>query len=739
MATTQSSQEVKPWVRILILVLAIFTLGAISWFTVGSVIPSDPEQALLFQSSVLLIVLGSLILEKHFTKPEEALVNSLTAIITLLPVAGLAPIAVWVALMVYLAVVLLSAMSVLTLQGPRARGGHLGTFQDVAFQLSTSLGQARVLFSVVFLAVIVFFIETTSNLALSLVVFWGIYLAIWPLGLPQLFSRITIGRRKRGTLVGTLVRIDSPNIARVSLFPNQKWPQDPQVPFLVHLHDGSTQWGVPLFSESRGDGSLGTLLLASSPRPASKGTGGTVEEVIGGDGIPSVKELLELETGVHGVELVGIVREGSTFIRLRIEILPGTKVRLGQMLVVSTHGGPVYYQVIEGETSEESFGGLNYGSQIASAAQVGKLGDGNRFIRFDWLPMINAPAFRLPESQVNSESEIQGQEFCLGRIPGTSLNLTGNVVENLETHTALLGVTGSGKTEFAFDLIHHAVGQGVKVICIDLTSQYGPRLADLSPSQLSISEAVATELGQKLFDAETGAYNAGAEKRVLSEFAHLVRTDVESKLKSFFGEGQSDVGLIELLEISNTKATLWITEMYLSTLLKLAKDGELDGRKVLIVVEEAHTVMPEASFAGLGDFDSKGTIAKITQIALQGRKYGVGLLVLAQRTATVSKSVLTQCNTVISFMCIDDTSIGFLKNVFGSSVAERLPNLPRLRAVAHGQWINSEVPIAFDVPFDEEKASKTIWHAQRRSTSAVSERASMPEPEPEPEPDDMPF
>ena len=160
--------------------------------------------------------------------------------------------------------------------------------------------------------------------------------------------------------------------------------------------------------------------------------------------------------------------------------------------------------------------------------------------------------------------------------------------------------------------------------------------------------------------------------------------------------------------------------------MKLAKEGTLEGGKVLVVVEEAHTVMPEASFLGLGDFDSKGTVAKITQIALQGRKYGVGLLILAQRTATVSKSVLTQCNTVISFSCIDDTSIGFLRNVFGSTVAEQLPNLPRLRAIAHGPWIHSDVPIAFDVPFDQTKADLAGWSAQSSSASAKGASPASP-------------
>ena len=295
-------------------------------------------------------------------------------------------------------------------------------------------------------------------------------------------------------------------------------------------------------------------------------------------------------------------------------------------------------------------------------------------------------------------------------MPDTGAKLTGNFVESLESHTAILGTTGSGKTELAFDLIRHAANSGVKVICIDLTSQYGARLGDLDPKFLSISERQAASLGDALFEVETGAYGAGEEKKALKKFAASLRADVEESLRNFL-LGADEVALVELLEISNTKATLWITEMYLSTLLRLAKDQVANG-KVLVVIEEAHTVMPESSFAGLGDFDSKGTIAKITQLALQGRKYGVGLLVLAQRTATVSKSVLTQCNTVISFSCIDDTSIAFLRNVYGSEVAAGLPNLPRLRAIAHGAWVDADLPVAFDVPFDAAKAARTGWQGQ---------------------------
>ncbi len=345
------------------------------------------------------------------------------------------------------------------------------------------------------------------------------------------------------------------------------------------------------------------------------------------------------------------------------------------------------------------------------ATPVGLLEDG-KFHRAGWLPSINTPVFGV-DSTLTGDGEQKG--FFLGHVSGTQLELRGNFVGRLESHTAILGATGSGKTELAFDLIRHAADASIKVICIDLTSQYVSRLSDLVPTHLTIPDEKAQELSDKLFDAETGQYGAGAEKKVLREFAEDLSGEVDLALRGFLTDEQSSLALIELREIANTKATLWITEMFLSTLLRLMKEAVI-ASKVLVVIEEAHTVMPEASFAGLGDFDSKGTIAKISQLALQGRKYGVGLLVLAQRTATVSKSVLTQCNTVISFACIDDTSINFLRNVYGSSVAEGLPGLKHLRAVAHGEWISSDLPVMFDIPFNIEKAARIDWAAHGDSS-----------------------
>lgn len=123
------------------------------------------------------------------------------------------------------------------------------------------------------------------------------------------------------------------------------------------------------------------------------------------------------------------------------------------------------------------------------------------------------------------------------------------------------------------------------------------------------------------------------------------------------------------------------------------------GKKFCIVLEEAHTVVPETSFLGdLGDYSSnKGLVSKMGQIALQGRKFGVGLLVIAQRTANVSKTVLTQCNTVVCFQAFDETSFTFLGNYVGKDMVQALPNLKQYHAVVAGKAVKSNMPMIIDL------------------------------------------
>jgi hypothetical protein len=128
--------------------------------------------------------------------------------------------------------------------------------------------------------------------------------------------------------------------------------------------------------------------------------------------------------------------------------------------------------------------------------------------------------------------------------------------------------------------------------------------------------------------------------------------------------------------------------------------------KFSFVLEEAHTIIPETAGAGF-DYDTQWVVSRIGQIALQGRKYGVGLLIVSQRTALVSKTILSQCNTFLTHALIDQTSLNFLGNIYQSQYISIIPDLRFLQFLAYGKGVRSERPLMLERAFDEEKAMQS--------------------------------
>jgi len=696
---SNGTMTAAPWTRVAVMLAGLIVIGVISRYTTGSVIPTDAPDALIFQNALLLIVLGSALLEYRFTKPADSVVNGLMGVLTLVPVYGLSPLWAWWWVFGYCAAVFIAATACVAASSSPSVEGWRRRLVDLTYQPSVVLGRARVLYSLVFLYAVFSFYGTQSTKTAILVVFWGVFLAIWPLRLPELVSTLRF-RQPTTKSIGKVERTDEPDIVHVIIHAATDW--NPESIKLLQQSDGIQRYVLPLFSQAADARVLGTgMCIADVSSPVPGLDPGYVYEVAGPRRSPE-----ELLGAGEDSRLVGFVDKDSVMGRLRFHTWDPSECKEGMLIWSRVGKQRVYYQITEGTTEEEGLATNKHGYQVASASQLGLVNPERGFQKFPWLPAMNTPVFATPPRFGAGVMHAAPDEFQYGVVPGTELAVTGRFADLMEYHTAILGVTGSGKTELTFDLIRHAIGRDTKVICIDLTARYEERLSDLKPHNLSISPALSKELGDKLLDVETGKYGAGDEKKALKQFSDKLRADIDKYLQEFLLSTDEDrlVGVITLDEISNTKATIFITELYLTALLTFARDQPDKCPRVLLVVEEAHTVMPEASTMGLADFDSKGIVAKIAQIALQGRKYGVGLLVVAQRTATVSKTVLTQCNTIVSFSCFDDTSLRFLENFFGKTHTDAIPNLGFLQAVVFGKAINSERPIIVQIPYDERKA-----------------------------------
>jgi DNA helicase HerA-like ATPase len=116
-----------------------------------------------------------------------------------------------------------------------------------------------------------------------------------------------------------------------------------------------------------------------------------------------------------------------------------------------------------------------------------------------------------------------------------------------------------------------------------------------------------------------------------------------------------------------------------------------DEARLCLVYEEAHSLVPEwYSVAAEGD---KAATATSARAILQGRKYGLGCLLVTQRTANVTKTILNQCNTIFAMRTFDDTGKDFLGNYIGSDYASILPSLQPRHAVVFGKASSCENPV----------------------------------------------
>ena len=701
----QGNKIVAPWTRIIILLVALASALLISYIFTGTILPSSSKDALVLQNALLLVVLGSALLEHHFTKPADSVVNSLMGAITLVSVYTVAPRTPWLLVFCYCLFVFTFSIICVTSSSGKNITGWRKTVSDVTYKASVVLGRAKLLYSIIFLFGLYAFYKIQSPHTIALVIFWGLFIVIWPLGLPQFLSSFTKRDNKVNQKSGKLIRTDSPGLLRFSITPTTKWKHN--VPHIYQRADGVQNWVLPLYSHIQNENLIGTALtLGRVEEPLNRLENGFVYGVKA-NFAPDNSTIMSYFGEKSNARLTGFIIEGSEISQIQFELWDDTICKAGMLVWCKMGKTTVYYQVTNGSTREENLETDRHGFQVAVAAQLGILSEKKGFKKYDWLPCMNTPIFSALDGKRERPHETPNTDFRYGVIPNSNINVTGHFTGTFDHHTAILGITGSGKTELAFDMIRHSLDNDMKVICIDLTSQYESRLSDLSPTNLSITKQLAEALSKKIFDVETGTYGAPNEKKILNSFACDIRKDISDKIKDFFESQASskEIGLIKLEEISNTQATLWITELYLTCLLNYAKEHLEERQKILLVVEEAHTVMPEPSTMGLGDFSSKGLVGKISQIALQGRKYGVGLLVLAQRTATVSKTILTQCNTIISFTTYDDTSLGFLKNIFGEGHVKVIPNLKPLQAIAFGKAIRTDRPVLIEIPYDENKAS----------------------------------
>lgn len=696
--------------RLVILILYLAGLLIASWAALGSPIPPVSERGIWFYSALGALLLGNLLVTPFFTKPADAIAYGVTALVAMLAanVWGSTSITgfdkfTWSVAVLYVVLVLAAALS-----GIAMKDSSRPFWQKVArscFILADALGSPRAIFSVVFFFALITYHRSVPREYIIIALAWAVFVGLRPLeGLAALARRwraiwsIKEGMARFGEIVGhevpdiILVREGAASSANLGDL------------LLARTDRGGAGIAVALDHVGFADGRWLRAYHLAHPEAASEAASeaGLVHAIADGevfmlgdgkDNTPPGRDAADARA-----RLLGFVAPDTTVGQLQVELIRSDlPLRQGCLVQVPVSNKNVLYQVIEGITKEEIIQQKNTrGFVRAKAKKVGSWNAGVRsFDPVPWLPGPNQPVLLVSEQGCPVAKE------AIGHFPGTEYPVRIDPHLLVTHNAAILGILGVGKSFLALELVERMIDAGIKVICLDLTTQYSTELSafmDDSADQ-QIEELIAVGPGGK-DNVQQNKEEGGS----VQEFTAKAREQLEAfldqddpRMLQLMNPVQFEVwrqttnpyqGQAAMASLTPTEVTRIITEMALDI---LQKQGVTDTARACIVYEEAHSLIPEwNAVASEGDKTATNGTAKAI---LQGRKFGLGCLVVTQRTANVTKSILNQCNTVFGLRVYDATGMEFLRNYFGEDFSGVLSTLEDRHAVVFGRASSCRDPV----------------------------------------------
>lgn len=393
-----------------------------------------------------------------------------------------------------------------------------------------------------------------------------------------------------------------------------------------------------------------------------------------------------------------------------MEVIREDEATEGAVLEATIKGTPVLYQITDGLTREEIFSHRNTrGYARAEARKIGRWdADKGSFKLVKWIPTMHSPVHQ----SIGPSEELD--ETAIGNLPSTKYPVRIKNLHELVTHnTALLGILGVGKSFLAIELLERMFEEGIKVVCLDLTNQYAQELASFYDADgeaeclTKIQSAADKDRDNQEESRSKGGSFENLKAAILEDVNAFLSDDCAAKLKIYnpaqvtasiqtrdLRSAKDGTGWAQVAPLRETTPAE-ITRIVAESCLAVCQDEMRDNAKVCLVFEEAHSLVPE--FNNLTVDSDKHAVAGTARAILQGRKYGLGCLLISQRTANVTKTILNQCNTVFAFRTFDDTGMAFLENYLGPDYAHVLPSLEERHVVFFGKASSCENPILMRV------------------------------------------
>lgn len=229
--------------------------------------------------------------------------------------------------------------------------------------------------------------------------------------------------------------------------------------------------------------------------------------------------------------------------------------------------------------------------------------------------------------------------------------------------------------------------------------------------QLELARSRLTDARYSFLFAPSGGFSPTLDGRVTRDIGELVASWVGAEKPLTIidvSELPSDIGsdVVGLLLRIVYDTLFWAGGLPIS--------GKL--QPLLIVLDEAHRFLPEG-----GDSSCHRILGRV---AKEGRKYGVGLMVVTQRPSEIDATVLSQCGTMIALRTTNPGDRSRVAAAFPDDLGGLVDLLPSLRTgealfVGEAMFVPSRVRIRrsqFPDGGADPKVTKQ-WQVEPRPTS----------------------
>lgn len=684
-----------------------------SYFT-GSILPSASMQDLWFYSGLSMVLISILFVEPYYSSPKNVITNTIPLLLVFVSIKNsFENDYIWWGVIAIISSLLILSIFAIAFEDPnRGPDDRRNLISEFLKQCVTIVGKGKVIYSAVFFLFL--YINITSKPSdefsrifdsyfVFLMIMWAMTLAIDPKELNNTFSIKKI--KPQEDEIGTIFGVQSKKMFLVKLYEDRKAIKKMDiVKFRYSMQDSDSflMTGIIFDTYLLNQEKWAKILQLGEIKMEGANLKKNAVYKIADAEKGKLEEKLKID------DFVGIVSDGSEIGKIKFEYSKKVEdLQEGDLLELEVSKRRLFYQVVGGNTEKEKLEDKNEMGYIdGEAIQLGEWSvEELSFQKYGWLPSINTPIFKADTADITVQ-EFVYPHYRLGVIPNTDLPSVINLDEAVSHHMALLGITGSGKSYLACEIINQ-IKKDTKVICVDFNKEF---VSTFTPAPGNIIDSLkAEEISEKIdwINTELEKFGNQQDKPGIAKKQVEIKLILRQEIEKFLDEKGCNIRVFELPDISNTTGILDYTKYFFRVLFEIAKERQIAGKmaKICVILEEAHTIIPEWNFSGSSDKSSQGLVNSIGQITLQGRKYGVGFLVIAQRTANVSKTVLTQCNTVICFQAFDETSFSFLGNYIGKDLAQTLPNLKKYHAIVTGKAVKSNLPMIIDL---ERKQEETI-------------------------------